>query len=438
MAPTSDRTLVHPGDKHGVERELREAVRPSPASETEQSTRIGVVIADDDQSLRFALSALLSDDASLELLAAAADAEQAIELAERHQPHVCVIDVTMPRGGGAHATRTIRERCPNTEVLALSGRQDRESVVDMLRAGACGYVVKGSKPDEFVRAVRDAARGQRTLSPELTAGVVEELSDHLAREDAHHGDRRVQKARIDHVLARGLLDVAVQPIVDLRTRDVLAFEALARIRSEPVRSPAVWFAEAADHGRLLELELAAIDAALAVLPLLPDAAQLTVNVSPATAASERFYEAMPSDGASGRIVVEITEHAPIDDYDALAPQIERLRRRGIRLAIDDAGAGFASLRHILRFNPDIIKTDMTLTRGIETDRAERALMRALISFAAEIDATLVAEGIESDAEIKALRELGVIYGQGFHLGRPVPWTRRRNAPTAQARRTRLG
>jgi len=381
--------------------------------------RIGVVVAEDDASMRTALGALLSQDPSLELLGLGADADQAIELAERHQPQVCVVDVTMPGGGGPRATRVIRERCPRTEVLARSGHEDRQSVVEMLRAGACGYLVKGNDPEQLVRAVRDAARGQRTLSAEVAEGVVDELADHLAREDADRLRRREQEARLDRVLAEGLLGIVLQPIVELGSREVVAFEALARFAMEPVRAPTLWFAEAAECGRLLELELAAVHAAFARLADLPDGTQLTVNASPATAASDAFFAALPRGAGGERVVVEITEHAPIEDYDVLAPSIQRLRRRGVRIAIDDAGAGFASLRHILRLSPDIIKTDMTLTRRIETDRAERALTRALISFAAEIDATIVAEGIQSEAEIDALRELGVGYGQGFHLGRPA-------------------
>ncbi len=377
------------------------------------------MIAEDDPSMRTALGALFSQDLSLELLGVGADAEQAIELAVRHQPHVCVVDVSMPAGGGPHATRVIRARCPNTEVLALSGHEDRRTVVEMLRAGACGYLVKGSDPQQLVQAVRDAARGQRPLSAAVAEGVIDELTDHLAREDAQRSRRAEKVARVDRVLSDGLLEIVLQPIVALATREVVAFEALARFALEPVRSPDLWFAEAATCGRLLELELAAVDAAFARLAELPERAQLTVNVSPATAASDAFHAALPTGAESERIVVEITEHAPIEDYDVVARGIQRLRRRGVRIAIDDAGAGFASLRHILRLSPDIIKIDMTLTRRIETDRAERALTRALISFAAEIDATIVAEGVQSEAEIGALRDLGVGYGQGFHLGRPA-------------------
>ena len=121
-----------------------------------------------------------------------------------------------------------------------------------------------------------------------------------------------------------------------------------------------------------------------------------------------------------RIVIEITEHAPVADYDELNAALGRLRRIGARLAIDDAGAGFASLRHILSLDPDIIKLDRSLIEGIATDRAQEALAAGLISFAEKSGATIVAEGIEIGEELDALRGLGVAYGQGFLLARPGP------------------
>jgi EAL domain-containing protein (putative c-di-GMP-specific phosphodiesterase class I) len=121
-----------------------------------------------------------------------------------------------------------------------------------------------------------------------------------------------------------------------------------------------------------------------------------------------------------RIVVEITEHEPVDDYEELASALRPLRDLGVRIAIDDAGAGYASLRHTLAVDPDIVKVDISLTAGIEHDRAKRALASALISFADEMDITIVAEGIETEASLQALLELGVRYGQGFHIARPAP------------------
>ena len=121
-----------------------------------------------------------------------------------------------------------------------------------------------------------------------------------------------------------------------------------------------------------------------------------------------------------RVVVEITEHEAVEDYDHLVDGLAPLRARGARVAIDDAGAGFASLRHTLRIAPDIVKLDLSLTRAIDTDRAKRALATALTSFATEMRFDLVAEGVETAGELATLRELGVRFGQGFYLAEPGP------------------
>jgi len=142
-------------------------------------------------------------------------------------------------------------------------------------------------------------------------------------------------------------------------------------------------------------------------------------MSPATAASPRFaalLEPYPVE----RVVLEVTEHARVEDYEGLRAALREMRRMGVRLAVDDAGAGFASLRHILRLDPDLIKVDMSLTQNIDRERANRALAAGLIAFASEIDAQIVAEGIETKTEVEALRGLGVAYGQGLYLAAPGP------------------
>ena len=119
-------------------------------------------------------------------------------------------------------------------------------------------------------------------------------------------------------------------------------------------------------------------------------------------------------------MVEITEHTSIDDYGLVSRALLALRARGLRLAVDDAGAGYASLRHLLEMRPDLIKLDASLTRGIDLEPGRRALAQALIAFARATGAALVAEGIETAAEEVELEKLGVVLGQGYHLGRPGP------------------
>lgn len=181
----------------------------------------------------------------------------------------------------------------------------------------------------------------------------------------------------------------------------------------------MWFADAADVGLGLQLELAAIRMSLLHIDHLPPDAYLAVNASPATIVSPELLGLLTS-APRGRVMLEVTEHALVPSYEELGHALEGLREVGVRLAIDDAGAGFASLKHILNLHPDVIKLDMSLTRGIDADPARRALASALLAFGSEISAEIVAEGIETVAELETLRALGVPYGQGYYLGRPQP------------------
>jgi len=122
----------------------------------------------------------------------------------------------------------------------------------------------------------------------------------------------------------------------------------------------------------------------------------------------------------GRIVLELTEHAEVADYGALCAVLAEPRAAGVRIAVDHAGAGFASLKRVVSLRPDIIKIDLALTRGVDTDPARRALTGALVGFAAEQGAALVAEGVETAEELATLRALGVGFAQGYYLGRPAP------------------
>jgi EAL domain-containing protein (putative c-di-GMP-specific phosphodiesterase class I) len=121
-----------------------------------------------------------------------------------------------------------------------------------------------------------------------------------------------------------------------------------------------------------------------------------------------------------RIVLELTEHAPVDDYDALREEMASLRESGIRFAVDDVGAGFSSLRHVVSLRPEFIKLDIALTLGVERDTVRTALVSTMVSFADRAGTTVIAEGIETRAQLEILQELGVALGQGFLLGRPGP------------------
>ncbi len=144
-----------------------------------------------------------------------------------------------------------------------------------------------------------------------------------------------------------------------------------------------------------------------------------VNASPATAASDALKSCLAAVPGE-RVVLELTEHTRFDDYTKLMPALDALRARGVRIAVDDAGAGYSGLQHVLHLRPDILKLDLDLTHGIDTDPARHALATALVGFADRIGAVLLAEGIETGEELAVLRTLGVAWGQGFYLARPGP------------------
>jgi EAL domain-containing protein (putative c-di-GMP-specific phosphodiesterase class I) len=194
---------------------------------------------------------------------------------------------------------------------------------------------------------------------------------------------------------------------------------LARFQTTPYETPDVWLGRAAEAGLLRELELTCARSALALVQLLPNDAYLTINVSADTLVSPAFLRLLENVPAE-RVVVEVTEHAIVSEYDALLHALGGLRERGVRLAVDDAGAGFASFRHVLELSPEIIKLDIHLTRGVHNDVSRQALVRSLVSFAGDVGSTLVAEGIETPEDMRTLCDARVPYGQGYLFARPGP------------------
>jgi EAL domain-containing protein (putative c-di-GMP-specific phosphodiesterase class I) len=281
------------------------------------------------------------------------------------------------------------------------------------------YLVKGTTPDEIVRSIGRAAQGQASLSSEVMDGIVHELTTKLRREEVATVDRLTRQTRVRRLIEGEGLVMHFQPIVDLTTGAIVGSEALARFLDEPDRPPNERFREAADVGLGVELELAAIRSALAEVGNVPAGTYISVNASHRVA-MHRGLLGLLDEAPVERLVVEITEHEPVEDYDAFTSALRLLRERGVRIAIDDAGAGFSSLRHTLRLAPDIVKLDISITRDIDTDRGRRALASAMISFADEMGMVIVAEGVETEAERATLKELRVPFGQGYLFAKPGP------------------
>jgi len=253
--------------------------------------------------------------------------------------------------------------------------------------------------EEEVRALRRGSRllEGRSITPEDDEGLP-------------------GQAEVRAILDAGAVRVALQPVIVLPTGAVLGHEALSRFGGRVPTDR--WFKAANRYGLGDELERLCLGAALDLLPTLPQQEFLAVNVSPAALADPGVVGLL--EGADlRRVVVEITEHEAVADYAFTRAVLGRLRSAGARIAVDDTGAGFASLRHVLMLQPDIIKLDIGLTRDVDVDRRQQALVRAVTAFAAQVGTTVLAEGVETAAQLDSLRDIGVHLGQGWHLGVPV-------------------
>ena len=339
-------------------------------------------------------------------------------------PDLVLMDWHIPQLTGPEVLAMIRSRQHEDDflpVVILTADATPEARDAALSGGADDFLVKPFDVSEVRLRVRNLLRA-RGLHVRLTAQRRElsrELLEHEERAIDHERWLRAKAERVRACLAPGGLTIVYQPVADLTTGLVVGAEALSRFAGEPYRTPDRWFADAAEVGLGQEMELAAVRAALDGLDRLPEAVWLSLNVSAPTVAAPALADLLGG-ASSRRLVVELTEHEPIEDYQQISSSLGYLRSLGVRLAVDDAGAGFASLRHILRLGPEVIKLDIALTRGIASDPVRRALASALVAFASEVGANIVAEGIESAAEADTLRRLGIRFGQGYHLARPMP------------------
>jgi EAL domain-containing protein (putative c-di-GMP-specific phosphodiesterase class I) len=248
--------------------------------------------------------------------------------------------------------------------------------------------------------------------------VFAELAAEHIESDLHaSASTRSLVENIQHVIAGDGVSFLYQPVYDVARGHVVGFEALARFAGTPPRSPDLWFADAAKVGLDGELSSRLIETAIQSFERLPQSVYIGFNVSPNIIVNgelERAFAHAPLD----RIVLEINEHLSIRQYDEMAKVLSPMRAQGLRISVDDAGGGVESFRHILQLKPDIIKMHMSLVRNIHTDAARNALATALIQFGREQRCEMVAEGIETAAELSTLKGMGVTRMQGYLLGRP--------------------
>lgn len=380
-----------------------------------------VIVVDDQQPNVLLLERLLARIGAVGRVIGLTDPREAVKLCEEFEPDLVMLDLHMPHMDGlAVLTRLAALTPPDSyvPVIVLTADVTDEAKQRALGRGASDFLTKPFDQGEVTLRVGNLLR-TRALHRELAqhnAKLRDELATREARDREEARERSERAGRIRSVLERGAIRMVYQPIIRLGTGTVAGFEALARFDAEPSRPPNEWFDEAEAVGMGVDLELAAISAALYSASPLPAGAYISLNASPRTLTDSRLTEILASSPCP--VVVELTEHDAVDSYEELVDAVAELRRIGARVAIDDAGAGYASLRHILWLKPDIIKLDISLTRDIHLDPSRRALAASLVAFGRETGAEIVAEGIECHEELEALRALRVGCGQGFHLAVP--------------------
>jgi EAL domain-containing protein (putative c-di-GMP-specific phosphodiesterase class I)/DNA-binding response OmpR family regulator len=399
----------------------------APRSARLSTAAVGVAAAStvvivDDTPANVALLERLLDTIGVVRVHSFTDPRLALAHCADSLPDLVLLDLHMPEIDGfafMDALQGLVTEGGFLPVLVLTADATAEVKERALATGAKDFLAKPFDRTEVLLRVSNLLETRALYSrlelhnAELRAAL--EVRITAEREAAAEHERR--QRRIDQALAPGSLAMVFQPVAALATGNVVGAEALARFACEPARPPDEWFAEAYDIGRGAELELAAIAAALDQLHRLPPDTFLAVNASPATATSPEL-DALLARHPADRLVLELTEHTRVVDYDTLLAALARLRRRGVRIAVDDTGAGYTSFQHLLQLGPDILKLDTTITTGIHADPIRRSLAAALVTFATEIGATVIAEGIEIADELTTLRRLGIPWGQGYHLARP--------------------
>ena len=391
-------------------------------SVTQRVLSEATIIIVDDHPPNVTLLEMLLRSAGVKRVQGITDPGDAVARCLELRPDLLLLDLHMPHLDGFGVMEALQgtlEENAFLPVIVLTADITAETKKRALAAGAKDFLTKPFDHTEVLLRVRNLLE---------TRALYTEVRRHNARlqaeidqqtEQARHleAERAARRREVETVLNGEALHMVFQPIAELGTGRIVGVEALARFQCEPRRPPNEWFAQAANVGLGVELEIAAVRNALADLNLLPAQTYMSVNVSPPAVTMPGLADALAA-LPSGQVVVELTEHSRVENYALLIDALDGLRQIGVRTAVDDAGAGYAGLQHILRLHPDIIKLDTDLTRGIDTDPVRRALGASLLTFADDIGAAIIAEGIETPEELDTLRSLGVPSGQGYHLARP--------------------
>jgi EAL domain-containing protein (putative c-di-GMP-specific phosphodiesterase class I)/CheY-like chemotaxis protein len=367
-----------------------------------------ILVVDDEPTVAHATERILARQGYQVVVANGGRA--AIALAAARSFDAVVSDLAMPDMDGRALLRAMRAQDLDVPFIFLTGSPDLDSAIDAIEYGAFRYLIKPAAPTELLAVVAQAVGWRRVAL--IRREAVLELQGRPI------GDRAGLEARFESALEK--LWMAAQPIVSWETRTVLAYEMLVRTDEPTLRSPVDLLDAAERLQRTRDLGRAIRRLVAQRIPEAPPSAQVFVNLHP----SDLEDEELGSSGGvltpfSDRVVFEITERAALDGVRGLSRRIERLRELGFKIAIDDLGAGYAGLSSVAALEPDVVKADMSLVRGIESSALKQKLLKTIAALTNDLGVQLIAEGIETAGERDCVVSLGTPALQGYLFARPA-------------------
>jgi EAL domain-containing protein (putative c-di-GMP-specific phosphodiesterase class I) len=346
------------------------------------------------------------------IVAEARDGAEALRIVARGGIDVVLSDIVMPEMDGLAFLRAVRDRDLDLPVVLVTGAPSIASAAEAVAQGALAYLIKPVSTSELDAVVRRAAALHRISKLKRAAFEL------LGRAGPLNGDR----ARLEAAFERGLagLWIAFQPIVSADGQRLFGYEALMRSVEPSLPDPVAVLDAAERLGRLWDLGRLVRDRTLAALRDTDQATVLFINLHPEDLLDDALYDpASPLVGMASRVVLEITERSSTRVIGDVRARVARLRALGFRIAIDDLGAGYASLTSFADLEPEIVKLDMALVRDIDRAPMKQSLVRSMAALCHDLGIMVVAEGVETVAERQCLIGLGCDYLQGYLLARPA-------------------
>lgn len=373
----------------------------------EVSGRPRLLLVEDEDGLRNALVRTLSPTFEI---TAVADGSAAAELLVKETYDSVLSDIGLPGMSGVDLLRLVRTYDLDVPVVLMTGQPSVETAIAALELGALTYIQKPFAHDALHATLLRAAKLARLARAKREAVSVGGGSP-LA------GDRAGLHTSFDRALES--LSLVFQPIVDRRSRKTMGFEALMRTKEPSMPHPGALLEASERLGRVHEVGRRVRYLAATTFKAPEDGMTLFVNLHPADLLDPDLYDRnAPLTKMAGSVVLEITERAALDDITDTKHRAAELRKRGYKLAIDDLGAGYAGLTSFATLEPEVVKLDMSLIRGIESSPVKKHIVESMTRLCRDLDMKVVAEGIETNAELATIIDLGCDYLQGYLLGRP--------------------